>query len=68
VIDGKDHPVLAGCGIIVPAGAVHNLINAGSQKIRLYPIYGQPEHRARLVEHDRIESQCVEMIDKDAAG
>lgn len=53
VIDGTDHPVLAGWGIIVPSGASHNLINTGSQRMRLYTIYAPPQHAARLVEHER---------------
>jgi mannose-6-phosphate isomerase-like protein (cupin superfamily) len=53
VIDGTDYPVLAGWGIVVPAGASHNLINTGSQRMRLYTIYAPPEHAARLVEHER---------------
>ena len=31
--------------VIVPAGALHNVVNTGSIPLRLYTIYGPPEHR-----------------------
>ena len=31
-------------GIIVPQGALHNIINTGKEPLRLYTIYGPPEH------------------------
>ena len=31
-------------GVIVPAGSKHNVINTGSELLRLYTIYGPPEH------------------------
>lgn len=44
LIDGTAHPVKSDDGVIVPAGAEHNVINAGSDVLRLYTIYGPPEH------------------------
>ena len=43
-IDGVANRVKADDGVIVPAGARHNVINTGSQPLRLYTIYGPPEH------------------------
>lgn len=45
VIDGQSRPAQAESGIIVPAGARHNLINTGSEPLKLYTLYGPPEHR-----------------------
>lgn len=44
VIDGVANPVKADDGVIVPAGAEHNVRNTGSEPLRLYTIYGPPEH------------------------
>lgn len=44
VIDGNVNPVKADDGVVVPAGANHNVINTGSEPLRLYTIYGPPEH------------------------
>jgi len=43
-IDGKRNKVAADDGIIVPQGARHNVVNIGTEPLRLYTIYGPPEH------------------------
>lgn len=43
-IDGVVHRVKADDGIIVPQGARHNVVCAGDEPLRLYTIYGPPEH------------------------
>jgi mannose-6-phosphate isomerase-like protein (cupin superfamily) len=43
-IDGVCHRVKADDGIIVPQGARHNVISRGTEPLRLYTIYGPPEH------------------------
>lgn len=50
VIDGRTHKVKAGDAIVVPAGAVHNLVNTGRKRLKLYTIYGPPNHRDQLVQ------------------
>ena len=35
--------------IVVPAGARHNVINTGAAPLRLYTLYGPPEHRDGVV-------------------
>ena len=43
-IDDVANRVKADDGVIVPAGAKHNVVNTGSEPLRLYTIYGPPEH------------------------
>ncbi len=43
-IDGLRHKVKADDGIIVPQGARHNVKCVGQEPLRLYTIYGPPEH------------------------
>lgn len=43
-IDGVCIKVRADDGIIVPQGARHNVISRGAEPLRLYTIYGPPEH------------------------
>ena len=43
-IDGVCHAVSADMGVIVPQGAEHNVIATGSETLKLYTIYGPPEH------------------------
>jgi mannose-6-phosphate isomerase-like protein (cupin superfamily) len=43
-IDGRCNKVKADDGIIVPQGARHNVKCVGKEPLRLYTIYGPPEH------------------------
>lgn len=43
-IDDVCNKVKADDGVIVPQGAKHNVISTGSEPLRLYTIYGPPEH------------------------
>ena len=52
-IDGVDNRVEDDFGVIVPAGARHNVINNGASPLRLYTIYGPPEHRDSVVHTDK---------------
>jgi mannose-6-phosphate isomerase-like protein (cupin superfamily) len=45
LIDGARNKVAADHGIIVPAGARHNVINTGAGPLKFYTLYGPPEHR-----------------------
>ncbi|KPL67507.1 cupin [Erythrobacter sp. SG61-1L] len=44
-IDGVAHEVEDDDGIIVPQGAEHNVACRGEEPLKLYTIYGPPEHR-----------------------
>ena len=43
-IDGVDHAVKDDDGVIVPQGARHNVKATGTRPLKLYTIYGPPEH------------------------
>ena len=56
VIDGVTHKVGAGDGVIVPAGAHHNVICTGHDPLKLYTIYGPSHHRDQLVQKTKAEA------------
>ncbi len=58
VIDGITTPVKSGDGIIVPAGARHNLKNTGDKPLRLYTLYGPPNHIDRLVQASKSAAEA----------
>ena len=61
VIDGVEHRVKDGNGIIVPAGARHNVINTSKRAtLRLYTIYSPPEHKDGVVRHTKGEAMASE--------
>ena len=43
-IDGVDHAVKDDDAVIVPQGARHNVRATGTSPLKLYTIYGPPEH------------------------
>ncbi len=49
-IDGVANPVEDGTAVIVPAGARHNVRNTGNQPLKLYTVYGPPEHKDGIVQ------------------
>jgi mannose-6-phosphate isomerase-like protein (cupin superfamily) len=58
VIDGTKRKVKGGDAIIVPAGALHNLINTGDKPLRLYTLYGPPNHVDGLLEKRKADAQA----------
>jgi mannose-6-phosphate isomerase-like protein (cupin superfamily) len=56
-IDGVPNKVSDDFAVIVPAGARHNVINTGDKPLRLYTIYGPPEHRDKVVHKTREDAE-----------
>ena len=52
-IDGVANRVEDDFAVIVPAGARHNVVNTGNRPLRLYTIYGPPEHKDGTVHKDK---------------
>ena len=56
IIDGAEHEVGNGFGVIVPAGAEHNVINTGTTELKLYTIYSPAEHQDEVVRHTKADA------------
>ncbi|PSM18095.1 cupin domain-containing protein [Nitratireductor sp. StC3] len=59
-IDGNRSPVKADYAFIVPAGARHNVKCTGNQPLRLYTVYGPPEHREGTVHATKAQAEAHE--------
>lgn len=59
-IDGRETRIQAGMGIIVPAGARHNLVNTGPEPLKLYTIYAPPQHVDGTVHRTKAEADAAE--------
>jgi mannose-6-phosphate isomerase-like protein (cupin superfamily) len=55
-IDGVENGVEDDFAVIVPAGSRHNVRNTGSAPLRLYTIYGPPEHKEAVVQATKAEA------------
>ncbi len=56
-IDGVANRVEDDFAVIVPAGARHNVINTGAAPLRLYTIYGPPEHKDQRVHKTKEQAE-----------
>ncbi len=59
-IDGETQRVTAEYVVIVPAGARHNVCSVGSEPLKLYTLYGPPEHRDGVVHRTKSDAQAAE--------
>ena len=57
LIDGQAHAIEDDDAIIVPAGARHNVRNNGDVPLRLYTLYGPPEHKDGVVHKDKEQAE-----------
>ena len=60
IIDGIEHNVKDGDAVIVPQGALHNVINTGSIPLKIYTIYAPPHHKdgtTQATKEDEYEEQ-----------
>jgi mannose-6-phosphate isomerase-like protein (cupin superfamily) len=57
-IDGIANAVSNDFAAIVPAGARHNVRNTGNKPLRLYTIYGPPEHLDGIVQATKAEADA----------
>jgi len=61
IIDNVEHRIKDGDGVIVPAGAKHNVINTSKRaNLRLYTIYSPPEHQDGVVRRTKKEAMASE--------
>ena len=57
-IDDVCNKVKADDAVIVPQGAKHNVINTGTEPLKLYTIYGPPEHIAGTLRRTKEEAEA----------
>ena len=60
IIDSKEDIVKEDMVAIVPAGALHNVINTGDIDLKLYTIYTPPNHPDGTVHKDKEEAEEYE--------
>ena len=53
IINGKEHMIEDGSGIVIPSGAKHNIISDPESELKIYVIYGPPRDKDGLVQVDK---------------
>lgn len=53
VLNDNEMPFETDDAVVIPAGTKHNIINTGADELKLYVLYGPPEHIDGLVQKDK---------------
>jgi mannose-6-phosphate isomerase-like protein (cupin superfamily) len=64
-VDENIYHVSEGDVVLVPAGALHNVINTGTEAFKMYTIYGPPNHEDRII---RATKEAAEKEDEKFDG
>ncbi len=57
IIDGVEYGVEDGSVIIVPAGSEHNIINTGTEPLKLYTLYSPANHIDGRIHETKVDAQ-----------
>lgn len=60
VLDGVESVITAGSAIIVPTGVLHNIINTGTDSMKLYTVYAPPNHPPGTIHKTKAEAEAAE--------
>jgi mannose-6-phosphate isomerase-like protein (cupin superfamily) len=60
VIDGNHYSIKDGFAVVVPAGAMHNVINTGKEDLKLYTIYSPAHHKDGIERKTKVEAMANE--------
>ena len=56
ILDGVTTKITEGFAVVIPAGTKHNIVNTGTDMLKLYTIYSPPNHRDGVVHHTRADA------------
>lgn len=60
VIDGQEYIVHEDDVVIVPAGSEHNVMNTGSEDLKIYTIYAPANHPEGTIHASKAEADAAE--------
>lgn len=56
IINGKKTSIKKDDAILVPAGAMHNIVNDGNVHLHLYSLYAPPQHKDKTIHKTKAEA------------
>jgi mannose-6-phosphate isomerase-like protein (cupin superfamily) len=59
IMDGVESDLADGSGVVIPAGVEHNVINTGSEVMKLYTVYTPPEHEDGTIHQTKAEAMAA---------
>jgi mannose-6-phosphate isomerase-like protein (cupin superfamily) len=58
ILNDISHDLADGSVIIVPAGTKHNIINTGTDEMKLYTLYMPPHHRDGVIHKTKADAEA----------
>lgn len=58
VLNDVSHDLGDGSVIVVPAGTTHNVVNTGTDSMKLYTLYMPPHHRDGVIHKTKAEAEA----------
>lgn len=55
MLDGVEYNMEDDFAVVIPAGTEHNVINTGTEELKLYSVYSPPEHKDGVVHATKAE-------------
>lgn len=56
-LDGVEHDIRDGFAVVVPSGAMHNIVNTGTAPMKLYTVYSPPNHRDGVLHKTKADAE-----------
>jgi len=60
ILNGTEYKISADDAIVIPQGVRHNIINGGTETLKLYTVYSPPEHQDGIIRHTKDEADSQE--------
>ncbi len=58
ILEGVLQDIADGSSIVVPAGTKHNVVNTGTNSMKLYTLYTPPHHRDGVIHKTKAEGEA----------
>jgi len=57
-VNGIETPIQDDDAVVIPAGAEHNIINTGDSVMKIYTVYGSPEHKDGVIQETKADAEA----------
>jgi len=60
ILNGEEYPISNGWAVVVPQGTRHNVINTGTEPMKIYTVYSPPNHKDGTVHTTKADAEAKE--------
>lgn len=60
ILDGEESELKDGSAVVIPAGTNHNIVNTGSEPLKLYTIYSPANHPEGTIHKTKQDAMAAE--------